>query len=164
MRAFCFAAIGLSVAAAGIFGWRTTRTRLHRGIGSPYVQPFVTRSGIQSLQTSVSQVPSAAASANESAKHLGPFAVAGRDYTVELQTRKVQPDSTDELGDTVVAMEIRGAAGAIEYRRTFPYQEKMNNFPIPGRWTHDCSSEQMERDSWSVTTPTPNLQLRWRSP
>src|SRR5712675_997569 len=90
MRAFCFAAIGLSVAAAGIFGWRTTRTRLHRGIGSPYVQPFVTRSGIQSLQTSVSQVPSAAASANESAKHLGPFAVAGRDYTVELQTRKVR--------------------------------------------------------------------------
>src|SRR5882724_11580935 len=89
MITFYFASIGLSVAAAGIFGWRTTHTRLHREIASPSAQSFVTRSGIQSLQTSVSQVPSAAASANESAKHLSPFDVAGRDYTVELQTRMV---------------------------------------------------------------------------
>jgi hypothetical protein len=51
MRAFRFAAIGLLIFATGVFGWRTTRARLRRGIGSPYVQPFVTRTAIQPLQT-----------------------------------------------------------------------------------------------------------------
>jgi len=124
----------------------------------------------QPLQTSVSQVPSAAASANESAKHLGPFAVAGRDYTVELQTRKVQPGSTDELGDTVLAMEIRDAAGGIEYRRTFPYQEKNEQFS--DSWSVDArlligtngtgllvSYDAYSEPSAPVEEPTTSLQV-----
>jgi hypothetical protein len=79
-------AIRLLAVAASIFGWRTTRAGLHSEIATPSAQPFVTQIAIQPLQTSASQAPSAPASANESAKHLGPFAIAGRDFTVERQT------------------------------------------------------------------------------
>ena len=129
MKTLRLAAIGLFVVGASVFGWRTIRTRLHRRIA-----PSTTQPASPPLQTSSSQALSAAASASESTNHLGPFAIAGRDYTVELQTRKVQPGSTDEQGDTVVAMEIRDAAGAVQYRRTFAYQEKNEAFS----------------DSWSV--------------
>jgi hypothetical protein len=128
MRTLRFAAIGLLVVGASVFGWRTIGTGLHRRIAPPSAQPSDAQPASPPLRNLVSQVPSAAAPASESANHLGPFAIAGRNYTVELQTRKVQPGSTDEQGDTVVAMEIRDAAGAVQYRRTFPYQEKNEEF------------------------------------
>jgi hypothetical protein len=59
-------------------------------------------------------------------KHLGPFSVGGRNYTVDLETKNVQ--STDESGDTVVAMEIRDAAGAVQYRRTFAAAEEEQDY------------------------------------
>ena len=69
------------------------------------------------------QVASATVPAGASPKRLGPFSIAGRDYTVELQTKKLRPGSTDDSGDTVVAMEIQDATGAVQYRRAFPYVE-----------------------------------------
>ena len=51
------------------------------------------------------------APATESVYRLGPFSIADRDYTVALQGS----------GRSVVAMEIRDAAGAVQYRRTFPH-------------------------------------------
>ena len=60
--------------------------------------------------------------------HLGHFSIAGRDYTVDLETKKIQPGSTDERGDTVVAMEIKDSEGAVQYRRTFPYIEAKEDY------------------------------------
>jgi hypothetical protein len=79
------------------------------------------------------QSPSAAAP-KSAANQLGPFSIAGRDYTVELQTRKIGLGS-DEEANTVVAMEIRDSEGAAQYRRTFPYIEPKDAFV----------------DSWSVS-------------
>jgi hypothetical protein len=73
------------------------------------------------------QAPSTATAKNEPANHLRPFSIAGRDYSVELQTRKVGLGS-DEEADTVVAMEIRDSAGAAQYQRTFPYIEPKDAF------------------------------------
>jgi hypothetical protein len=134
MRTVHFAAIGLLVVGASVFGWRVIRTGPHRSVASSSVRPSVPQPGRPPLQTSASQAPFASASAMESANHLGPFSIAGQDYTVELHTRKVQPGSTDEQGNTVVAMEIRDAGGTVQYRKTFPYQEKNEEFS----------------DSWSV--------------
>ena len=50
MRTFRFAAIGLLVVAAGVFGWRATRTGLQREIASRSPQPFVTQPAIPPLQ------------------------------------------------------------------------------------------------------------------
>jgi hypothetical protein len=91
----------------------------------------------QQAQNPALQAPSAGSPtpASESTKHLGPFSIAGQDYTIELRTRKVQPGSTDEQGDTVVAMEIRDSAGVEQYQKMFPYQETNGEFS----------------DSWSVS-------------
>jgi hypothetical protein len=126
MKTLRFAAVVLII-VAGVFGWHTIRTGLHQPVAPFSAQQSVTQPVSSPLQTSTAQTPSAAP-ANESANHLGPFAIAGHDYTVDLQTRKVQPGSTDEQGDTVVAMEIRDEAGTVEYRRTFPYQKKNEEF------------------------------------
>jgi hypothetical protein len=143
---------------------------LQREIASPSAQSFVTQPAIQPQQTSALQAPSAPASANESAKHLGPFAIAGRDFTVELQTRKVQPGSTDEQGATVVSMEIRDAAGRVQYRRAFPYQDKNEQFS--DSWSVDArllagtngagllvSYDAFSEPSAPVEEPTSSLQV-----
>ena len=69
-------------------------------------------------------------------QRLGPFTISGSDYTVVLHNRKRQPGGTQESGDTVVAMEIRDAAGAIEYQRKFPYQE--TNSAFSDAWSVDA--------------------------
>jgi hypothetical protein len=135
MKTLRFAAIGLLAVVASVFGWHAIHTSLHPQMTSPYVQPSAAQSVSPQPQSPSSQAPSKTASAGESANHLGPFSIAGRDYTVELQTKKVRPGSTNEQGDTVVAMEIRDAAGAVQYRKTFPYQEANEAFS----------------DSWSVS-------------
>jgi hypothetical protein len=128
MKTIRLAAIALLIIGASAFGWRMVRVRLHPQVATTSVQPSASLPVYSQPQNPNSQASSAAASDSESPKHLGPFAIAGRDYTVDLQTRKVQPGSTDEQGDTVVAMEILDAAGAVQYRRTFPYQEKNEEF------------------------------------
>ena len=69
-----------------------------------------------------------AAQEKETEQHLGPFSISGADYTVVLHQRKRQPGGTEESGDTVVAMEILNAAGAVQYQRKFPYQEANDTF------------------------------------
>jgi hypothetical protein len=69
-----------------------------------------------------------AAEEKERERRVGPFSSSGSEYTVVLHIRKQQPGSTQETGDTVVAMEIRDAAGAIQYQRKFPYQEANDTF------------------------------------
>ena len=134
MRKLSLAALALLFVGAGIFGWRAFRTRLR-----PQTTPPAQLSGLQPAgaqpQNPAVQASSAGSTADESTKHLGPFSIAGQDYTVELHTRKVQPGSTDEQGDTVVAMEIRDSAGTEQYQKVFPYQEANGEFS----------------DSWSVS-------------
>ena len=115
MRHFYFAVASLVVAGAVVLGGRAIYTRAHsqaKVSAAPSVAP-----------PAKSQTPTTGASspANESEKKLGSFSIAGQNYTVELRTRKVRGESASEGGDTVVAMEIRDAAGAVQYQRTFPY-------------------------------------------
>lgn len=129
MRKFVFAMIGLLVVAAGVVGWRVARTRLHHPIGAPSTQAAATQTASPQPQSAASQAPSAAApaqapsaaaTAGESVKRLGPFSISGRDYTVEL--------SGSAGSASVSAMEIRDAAGAVQYRRTFPSLEATEEF------------------------------------
>jgi hypothetical protein len=133
MRSLRFAAVGVLLIGASLFGWRTIRTRLHPQMLPPAAPlsptlPVSSHAPPPSLQS-----PSTAAPKSEAANHLGPFSIAGRDYSVELQTRKVV--GSDEEANTVVAMEIRDSAGAVQYRKTFPYIEPKDGFV----------------DSWSVS-------------
>jgi hypothetical protein len=114
MRTVYFAVAGLVVAGASVLGGRAIYTRAHSQAKLSAAAPSV-------APPAKSQTPASGAPANESEKKLGPFSIADENYTVELRTRKVQGESTAEGGDTVVAMEIRDAAGAVQYRRTFPY-------------------------------------------
>lgn len=137
MKRLRLAAIALLFVGAGLFGWRAFRNRPRPQTTPASTQLSALQSAGQQAQNPALQAPSAGspAPASESTKHLGPFTIAGQDYTVELRTRKVQPGSTDEQGDTVVAMDIRDSAGADQYQKVFPYQEANEEFS----------------DSWSVS-------------
>lgn len=121
MRSLRFAAIGLLAVGAGIFGWRAVRIRLRTQIAPASALPTPAQPAIPHTQNPALQTPSATAPTGESGNRLGPFSIAARDYTVALETRKVNPASSDNSGDTVVAMEIRDAGGTVQYRKTFPY-------------------------------------------
>src|SRR5260370_24947483 len=125
MRTIRFAAICLLIVGASAFGWRATRTRVDRPASTLSAQPPPAQPLSQHAQT---RVPSAAASARESASHLGPFSIAGGNYTVELQTKKVGPVPTNEQYDTVIAVEIRDATWGVEYQRMFPYVEAKEDY------------------------------------
>ena len=58
----------------------------------------------------------------ENVERLGPFAIAGNDYTVVLHKKHLAPnqDSAPAGTDGIVAMEIVDATGAIQYQRTYP--------------------------------------------
>lgn len=116
MRNFYFAVAGLLVVGASLLGGRVVYTRAHSQAKASAAAPSVAPSA--QSQTPAAGAPSPA---NESEKTLGPFPIAGQNYSVELRTMKVQAESAGEGGDTVVAMEIRNAAGAVQYQRTFPY-------------------------------------------
>jgi hypothetical protein len=109
------------VALASVLGWRALRT----GVVPPKSPPPAQQMNAPPQQQS-SLAPTIAP-AGPAANRLGPFSIAGQDYFVELQTRKVRPGAADQQGDTVVAMEIRDAAGVVQYRRTFPYVEATEN-------------------------------------
>jgi hypothetical protein len=121
MKILRFAAIGLLAVGAGIFGWRAVRSRLHPQIAPPSAPRAAAQPASPQAQNPSTQALPANAPAAGPAKHLGPFSIAGQDYTVELETRKVNPASGDKSPDTVVAMEIRDTNGAVQFRRTFPY-------------------------------------------
>jgi hypothetical protein len=134
MKMLRITAVVVFISGAGVFGWRMIHPSFRRLVTFFSLQHSIS----QPANSLPSQAPSATTRANGSANHLGPFTIAGQDYTVELHTRKVQPGSTNEQGDTVVAMEIRDAAGAVQYRRTFPYQGKNEEFS--DSWLVDARS------------------------
>src|SRR5260370_1872189 len=119
MRSLRFAAIGLLFIGASLFGGRAIRTHLHTHLTPPSTHASATQTVVPQAPTPSLQAPTTTTAKNEPANHVGPFSIAGRDYSVELQTRKVV--GSDEEANTVVAMEIRDSAGAVQYRKTFPY-------------------------------------------
>ncbi len=135
MKTVLLAVIGLFAVVAVVFGWRAAHTPIRTQSMSPSVQQSIAQPSGTHAQPPNPQTLPAPAPPSEAAKLLGPFSIGGQSYKVELRTRKVQPGSTQESGDTVVAMEIKDAAGAILYRKTFPYQEANGEFS----------------DSWSVS-------------
>ena len=120
MNAFRLAAIGTLALAAGVFGYRVIRYRERAQQARP-AQASAPQAAIPQARDVGSQVPSPAGSAGAPSNHLGPLSIAGKDYTVEMETRKVRPGANDGSGDTVTAMEVHDAAGTVLYRRTFPY-------------------------------------------
>src|SRR6202008_4011818 len=74
------------------------------------------------------RAPSTTAPTSKSVKHLGHFSIAGREYTIDLETKKIQPGSAGAQGDTVVAMEIKDSEGAVQSRRTVPYMEAKEDY------------------------------------
>src|SRR6202030_292095 len=128
MTAFRFAAIGLLVVVASAFGWRAVRSGMHAQKTTLPAQPANAQTASPQLQGTGLHAPSTSAPASESAKHLSHFSIAGREYTIDLETKKIQPGSTGAQGDTVVAMEIKDSEGTVQYRRTFPYIEAKEDY------------------------------------
>ncbi|HET7206178.1 MAG TPA: hypothetical protein VFI95_06320, partial [Terriglobales bacterium] len=108
MKTVLFAVIGLFAIVAAVFVWRAVHTPVRPQSISPSVQQSVVqRSGTHQAQTPTPQTVRAPAPPNESDKILGPFSVGGQSYKVEVRSRKVQPGSTQETGDTMLEMEIQ---------------------------------------------------------
>jgi hypothetical protein len=146
MRAGLLVAISLLAVAALAVGWRMAQTRGSRQPGplraaqeTSAPQAKLPRQSAEQRaivhQQSPSQpasqgtgAPAGAAEEKETERRLGPFSISGSDYTVVLHNKKQQPGSTQETGDTVVAMEIQDAAGVVLYQRKFPCQETNDTF------------------------------------
>jgi len=135
MRKFSFVIVGLLLAGAGAAAWRAARIHLPHSISPTTAQtstsqiprpPVQTPSAQASSPNAPEQALSAGVPASASPKHLGPFSIGGQNYTVELETKAVQ--ASDESGETVTAMEIRDATGAVQYRRTFAAAEEKDYF------------------------------------
>jgi len=135
MRTGLVVGISLLAIAAIAIGWRMAQTRRSREAGplraaqessAPQAKPPQQRAEQPAVQATGASA--LAAEEKESERRLGPFSIAGSDYTVVVRNKKRQPGSTQETGNTVVAMEIRDAAGAIQYQRKFPYQEANDTF------------------------------------
>lgn len=124
MRAFWLTMIGVILATVGLLGWREARIRAQRQNHATSVQAAAPLSALP--QNSTPQASPAPVPASATPKRLGPFSIGGQNYTVDLETKVVQ--SSDENGETVTAMEIRDAAGAVQYRRTFAAAEEKDYF------------------------------------
>lgn len=127
------AAVGflcLVVAAlAGTLVWRAARSHAsHRESTSPVVTVSQYKQVAPPLAATDAAPPSASTQALETERRLGPFSISGNSYTVILRVKPRQPGSTQEAGDSVVAMEIQDSAGAVQYQRKFPYQESNDSF------------------------------------
>ena len=118
MRNVYFVVAALLVAGTSVPGERAIYTRAHSQAKPSAAPPSVAPSANARKETPGT---GATTRANELIKTLGPFLIAGQNYSVELRMRKVQPGSVSESSDTVVAMEIRDQAGAVQYQRAFPY-------------------------------------------
>ena len=121
-------------AVAVIIAWRTACTRAHWQTSQP---PPEQQSAVQRANAPQQSPPQPAAQqvgasspatqVTDTEEHLGPFHIGGQDYAVVL--RKKRLPEAKELTETVVAMEIQDATGAMQYRRTFPYQVVDGTFP-----------------------------------
>ena len=131
MKTARFSLICLLTVVAGVFAWRVVQTPLNRQRSQPQpaAQPTTSPQPNRSQNsTPQAAAPAGAARGGESEERLGPFSIAGRDYSVLLRKKKRQPGSTQESGESVVAMTIQVGTGAIEYQRTFPYQQETEEF------------------------------------
>jgi hypothetical protein len=122
-----FACVALAALGA-MFSWHSIRPHNFQGAsasvsGSPASQ----RQQVKS-PSSQQGVASTANQPAETQRRLGPFSISGNSYTVVLHLKPRQPGETQETGDTVAAMEIQDASGAVQYQRRFPYQEKNDSF------------------------------------
>jgi hypothetical protein len=122
-------------AIIGAVAWHTVRVHAQRPNAAPPSNHAPATQPPSNPQQAVSPhpaqgagKPSSATQEQESERRLGPFSIAGKDYTAVLHSKKRQPGTTDETGDTVFAMEIQDAAGTIQYRRKFSYQEANEAF------------------------------------
>lgn len=135
MRTFRFALLALLVAGAGAISWHFIRARRSAPLNAtlarasakqppnpaPQVLPPQAASTNAPIEATVANLP-----AGQSPTHFGPFSISGQNYTVDLETKPVK--SNEDSGDTVVAVEIRDAAGAVQFRRTFAAQEEPDYF------------------------------------
>jgi hypothetical protein len=163
MNAFRLAAIGTLALAAGVFGYRAIRSRERAQQARP-AQASAAQAAIPQTRDVGSRVPSAAGSAGAPGNHLGPFSIAGKDYTVELETRKVRPGANDDSGDTVTAMEVHDAAGTVLYRRTFPYTAATPDYFES--WSVSAQSFVGTNGAGllSITDPIPSPRRRRKNP
>jgi hypothetical protein len=120
----------LALAVVVLF-WQGVTTRSNQPGGQPrpvprQAKPLLPNSPHDSAPQTAAIT--GAAQNDESQERLGPFSLAGKDYSVLLRKKKRQPGSTQEIGDTVVGMQIQDASGALEYQRTFPYQAEIQAF------------------------------------
>jgi hypothetical protein len=134
MKKFLIIAIGLLAAGVAVFGWRFLLRPRRLAPATAPAQVAVTRSRPQPTPPSAQpvaqdappQTPVANAAPTPPPKHFGPFAIAGQNFTVDLETKSIK--TGDENGDTVTAMEIRDAAEAVQYQRTFTAAEEKDYF------------------------------------
>jgi hypothetical protein len=135
MRAGLLIGVSLLAVAALAVGWRLAQTRGSRQANQQRAGQETSTPQAKHPQESSSNsfaqgttALAGTAEEKETERRLGPFSISGSDYTVVLHNKKRQPGSTQENGETVVAMEIRDAAGAMQYQRKFPYQEANDTF------------------------------------
>jgi hypothetical protein len=138
--------------------WQTDNLRAAQETSAPQAKPPQ-----QNAEQPAAQAPAAstaAAEEKETERRLGPFSISGSDYTVVLHSWKRPPGTTQETGDTVVAMEIRDATGAIQYHRKFPYQEADDSFS--DAWSVDAHLLAGTNGTGLLVSyaSTPNLRLR----
>jgi len=135
MRTVLLGGIVLLAFGALVVGWRVAQTRRSRQAdnlraaqetSTPRAKP--PQQSAEQLAVQAAGTSTAAAEEKEKEQRLGHFSISGSDYSVVLHNKKRQPGPTEETGDTVVAMEIRDAAGAIQYQRKFPYEEANDAF------------------------------------
>ncbi len=116
-------------ALAGALVWRVARSRASQHeFASPAVAVSQTQQVAPPPAGPNAASPSASTQAPETERRLGPFSISGSSYTVVLHLKPRQPGETQEAGDSVVAMEIQDAAGAVQYQRKFTYQETNGDF------------------------------------
>lgn len=166
-----FACVALAALVA-VFAWHFVRPHIPQGESASV-------SGIPaSQQQQVKMPPSEQAITSpstsnqpaESERRFGPFSISGNSYTVALRLKPRQPGSTQETGESVVAMEIQDSSGTSLYQRTFPSQETNDSFsdawfvsaiPLVGtngsgllvRYSFDSEPSAPEEDSpdwWQV--------------
>jgi hypothetical protein len=143
MRTLSIAAITVLLVVLVEGAWWASKNRPHPTAGKPSPQllsPIPKRvlvpanlsqasapaaTGAMAVSTATSTATTTSA---ETEQRLGPFSIAGADYTVVLKKKKCLPGSMQAGADTVVAMEIRDAAGNILYQKTFPYQTANTEF------------------------------------
>ena len=134
MKKLLFVSVGLLVAVAGVVAWRAARTRLHAAVGPtsaqapgrPAASPQAQLPFPQPSPPNGPEQPSSAVGQNALPKHLGPFVIAGQNYSIDLETKDIH--SSEENGETVTAMEIRDASEIVQYRRTFAAAEEKDYF------------------------------------